>query len=92
MKNSKRILAILLTVVMTLGCLTAFSLTSSAESIALTDYAIFTAGKDGVTRVPTMADGDVGGYYDLGAWADTVNDPAYGISGNCYIEADLGTL
>ncbi|MBQ9468854.1 MAG: DUF2961 domain-containing protein, partial [Clostridia bacterium] len=63
-----------------------------AEPILLTDYAIFTAGRDGVTRVPTMADGDVGGYYDLGAWADTVNDPAYGISGNCYIEADLGTL
>lgn len=92
MKNSKRIPALLLTVVMVIGCLTAFTFTSAAETIALTDYATFTWGQDGTTKIPTMADGDVGSYWDLGAWSSAVTDPAFGTAGTCYIEADLGTL
>jgi len=92
MKNSKRILAVLLTVVMAMGCFAGFTFTSAAESIDLTAQSYITMGNGGnVTEL--LTNGNTGDYCDLGFWTnDNVSNPPFGTEGKCYIQIDLGTL
>lgn len=90
----KRILSFALALVMVLMTVPAMAVTTASAAMVLTNVAEGISAKDGRGyNADSMTDGNTSDYHDLGYWGKTDGDPssAYGTSGSCYIEIDLGT-
>lgn len=93
---SKRILSFVLALVMVLATFPAITLSTfvSAETeeesnlwnVALDAQVTAGNGEDG----NKVTDGYNDKYFDLGYWADNIEDEPFGLAGTCYVEIDLG--